>query len=317
MTRHLLEIDDLSPDELADVLAKASEPSPSGVLTGKGVALLFEKPSARTRNSMEMAVVQLGGHPVYIQPAEVGLDERESIEDVARVFAGYYAVIGARVFRHASVERMVAAIDGFGASTGVVNMLSDTSHPLQALADLLTVKQEFGDLDGRSIAYVGDANNVARSLGIACGMAGMGFRIASPDGYQFGPDDLERIRTAGADPFVTTDPGAAVSGADAVYTDVWVSMGNETEAQHRRNAFDGYTVDSALMGRAATGAILMHCLPAHDGEEVSREALEAPFSRVFPQAENRMHSARGLLWWLAEANGLAEPPPVKAERRDG
>ncbi len=302
MTRHILEIDDLHPAELADVLAKAADPSPAPILAGKGVALLFEKPSARTRNSMEMAVVQLGGHPVYIQPSEVGLDERESIEDVARVFAGYYALIGARVFRHSSCERMAAAIDGHGASTGVVNMLSDASHPLQALADLLTVRQEFGDLEGRSVAYVGDPNNVARSLGIACGMAGMGFRIASPAGYAFADDDLDRIRASGIDPFVTTDPGAAVSGADAVYTDVWVSMGEEAEAQRKLDAFSGYTVDSALMGRAATGAILMHCLPAHDGQEVSREALEAPYSRVFPQAENRMHSARGLLWWLMEQN---------------
>ncbi len=302
MTRHVLEIDDLAPEELADVLARAADASPPPVLAGKGVALLFEKPSARTRNSMEMAVVQLGGHPVYIQPSEVGLDQRESIEDVARVFAGYYAVIGARVFRHSSCERMAAAIDGHGVATGVVNMLSDASHPLQALADLLTVRQEFGDLEGRSVAYVGDPNNVARSLGIACGMAGMGFRIASPAGYAFADEDLDRIRASGVEPFVTTDPGAAVSGADAVYTDVWVSMGEEAETKQKLDAFAGYTVDSALMGRAATGAILMHCLPAHDGQEVSREALEAPFSRVFPQAENRMHSARGLLWWLMEQN---------------
>ncbi len=302
MTRHVLEIDDLAPEELADVLARAADASPPPVLAGKGVALLFEKPSARTRNSMEMAVVQLGGHPVYIQPSEVGLDQRESIEDVARVFAGYYAVIGARVFRHSSCERMAAAIDGHGVASGVVNMLSDASHPLQALADLLTVRQEFGDLEGRSVAYVGDPNNVARSLGIACGMAGMGFRIASPAGYAFADEDLDRIRASGVEPFVTTDPGAAVSGADAVYTDVWVSMGEEAETKQKLDAFAGYTVDSALMGRAATGAILMHCLPAHDGQEVSREALEAPFSRVFPQAENRMHSARGLLWWLMEQN---------------
>lgn len=302
MTRHVLEIDDLAPEELADVLARAADASPPPVLAGKGVALLFEKPSARTRNSMEMAVVQLGGHPVYIQPSEVGLDQRESIEDVARVFAGYYAVIGARVFRHSSCERMAAAIDGHAVATGVVNMLSDASHPLQALADLLTVRQEFGDLEGRSVAYVGDPNNVARSLGIACGMSGMGFRIASPAGYAFADEDLDRIRASGVEPFVTTDPGAAVSGADAVYTDVWVSMGEEAETKQKLDAFAGYTVDSALMGRAATGAILMHCLPAHDGQEVSREALEAPFSRVFPQAENRMHSARGLLWWLMEQN---------------
>ena len=304
MTRHLLGIDDLTPAEVADVLAKAADPDPPAVLAGKGMGLLFEKPSARTRNSMEMAVVQLGGHPVYIRPEEVGLDTRESVEDVARVFAGYFAMIGARVFEHSKVERMASAVDQLGAPVGVVNMLSDASHPLQALGDLLTVQQEFGDLADRSIAYVGDANNVARSLGIACGLAGMGFRIASPAGYQFSDADLDRIRSSGVDPYVTTDPVAAVSGADAVYTDVWVSMGEEEAAQQRYDAFADYTVGSELMGHAATGSILMHCLPAHDSEEITREAMEAPFSRVFPQAHNRMHSARGLLWWMAEQNGV-------------
>lgn len=304
MTRHLLEIDDLTPAELFDVLDRAAHPDPPKVLAGTGAGLLFEKPSARTRNSMEMAVVGLGGHPVYIRPEEVGLDTRESTEDIARVFAGYFAVLGARVFSHRTVERMAAAIDGTDAAVGVVNMLSDAAHPLQALADLLTVRQAFGDLQGRSVAYVGDANNVARSLGIACGMADMGFRVASPDGYGFDDDDLARLHAAGVDPYLTTDPAAAVEGADAVYTDVWVSMGDEAEAQARRDAFAGYTVDCELMGRAATGAILLHCLPAHDGEEVTREALEAPFSRVFPQAHNRMHAARGLLWWLAEVNAV-------------
>lgn len=305
MTRHLLEIDDLTADELADVLTKAAHSDPPAVLAGQGVGLLFEKPSARTRNSTEMAVVQLGGHPVYIRPEEVGLDSRESVEDVGRVFAGYFAMVGARVFEHSTVERLAAAVDSIDGSVAVMNLLSDASHPFQAVADLLTVQQTFDDLAGRSIAYVGDANNVARSLGIACGMAGMGFRIASPAGHQFGASDLDRLRASGVDPFVTTDPPEAVVGADAVYTDAWVSMGDEAEAQARYDAFAGYTVDCELMGHAATGSILMHCLPAHDGEEVTREAIEAPFSRVFQQAHNRMHAARGLLWWLAEANGVA------------
>ena len=209
--RHLLEIDDLTPAELRRVLDLAADPEPPRVLEGRGMALLFEKPSARTRNSMEMAVAQLGGHPVYIQGSEVGLGVRESVEDVTRTLACYHAAIGARVFEHAKVEAM-AAVD----AVPVVNLLSDAGHPMQALADLLTIEQVLGGFDGRAIAYVGDANNVARSLALAAGMVGMGVRLACPPGYRFGEVDADRLARAGVDLVVTDRPHEAVSGADVV-----------------------------------------------------------------------------------------------------
>ncbi len=296
--RHLLDVDDLSPAELRQVLAFGAAPVAPRALEGHGMALLFEKPSARTRNSMEMAVVQLGGHPVTIRPDEVGLDTRETVEDVTRTLCCYHAAIGARVFEHAKLERMVAV-----SSVPVVNLLSDDAHPLQALADVLTLADELGgvdDLAGRSIAYVGDGNNVARSLALAAGMVGMDVRIATPAGYELSAADLERIRAAGVEPRCTHDPTEAVEGADAVYTDVWASMGQEAEASARREAFAGFTVDAALMVGAAEKAVFLHCLPAHRGEEVSSEVLEGPQSRVWPQAANRMHAARGALAWLME-----------------
>lgn len=295
--RHLLEVDDLSRAEVRDVLALASAPAPQ-VLAGQGVALLFEKPSARTRNSMEMAVVQLGGHPLTIRPDEVGLDVRESVEDVTRTLACYHSVIGARVFEHSKVERMAAV-----SPVPVVNMLSDDGHPLQALADVLTLAQCFGGVDalaGRSVAFVGDGNNVARSLALGAGMVDMAVRIATPDGYGLSDADVERIRAAGVELVLTDDPAVAVAGADAVYTDVWASMGHEDEAAERRSAFAGFTVDDALVEGLAPDGVVLHCLPAHRGEEISASVLEGPRSRVWPQAENRMHAARGALRWLME-----------------
>jgi ornithine carbamoyltransferase len=294
--RHLLEIDDLRPHELVAVLDLAESADPPRVLAGRGVALLFEKPSARTRNSMEMAVVQLGGHPLSIGRDEVGIDTRETAEDVARTLACYHAAIGARVFEHQKVERM-AALD----LVPVVNMLSDDAHPLQALADMLTLRQLWGgELAGRAVAYVGDANNVCRSLALAAGMLGVEVRIAAPVGHQFGDQVLDRIRAVGIDVVQTDDPRGAVAGADAIYTDVWTSMGQEVEAIERRGRFAGFTVDDALLGAAAPGAVFLHCLPAHRGEEVSAEVLEGPASRVWEQAANRMHAARGLLAWILE-----------------
>jgi ornithine carbamoyltransferase len=296
--RHLLEVDDLDRDELRELLALSSRSGTDLPLERQGVALLFEKPSARTRNSMEMAVVQLGGHPVTIRPDEVGLDTRETVEDVTRTLCCYHAVIGARVFEHAKVDRMAAV-----SSVPVVNMLSDEAHPLQALADVLTLADEFGGVDalaGRSVAYVGDGNNVARSLALAAGMVGMDVRVATPPGYELTASDLTRIRAAGVDVSCTHDPLEAVAGADAVYTDVWASMGQEDEAAARREAFAGFTVDADLMAGVAPTGVFLHCLPAHRGEEVSAEVLEGPRSRVWPQAANRMHAARGALLWLLE-----------------
>ncbi|MEX1217545.1 MAG: ornithine carbamoyltransferase [Acidimicrobiales bacterium] len=296
--RHLLEIDDLSTSELSAVLDLSRAATVPRCFEGLGMALLFEKPSARTRNSMEMAVVQLGGHPLTIRPDEVGLDTRETVEDVTRTLCCYHGAIGARVFEHAKLERMAAV-----ATVPVVNMLSDEAHPLQALADLLTMVDEFAgvaSLSGRTVAYVGDGNNVARSLAIGAGMLGMNVRIASPAGYELSQSQRARIIASGVELFCTNDPQAAVSGADVVYTDVWASMGQEAESDDRRKAFDGFTVDAKLMALAAPTAIFLHCLPAHRGEEVSAEVLDGTQSRIWSQAENRMHAARGALVWLME-----------------
>ncbi len=296
--RHLLEVDDLTADELAMVLDLAEVHPPARPLEGRGVGLVFEKPSARTRNATEMAVVQLGGHPVSMRGEEVGLDGRESAEDLARILSGYHAVIGARVFAHATVERMTDT-----ASVPVVNLLSDTAHPTQALADLLTLRQHLGPLAGRQLAWVGDANNVFRSLSLGAALAGMGVRIASPEGYGPCEEHLERVRARGGEVVATTQPLEAVAGADVVATDVWASMGQEDEAAARRADFAGagFTVDQALMAAAGPGAVFLHCLPAHRGEEVAAEVVDGPASLVWVEAANRMHAARGLLLFLLGA----------------
>ncbi|HEX8380827.1 MAG TPA: ornithine carbamoyltransferase [Allosphingosinicella sp.] len=284
MTR-LLTITDLGREGVDEILALSELPDLGLPLAGKGVALVFQKPSARTRSSMEIATVQLGGHPLYIQKEEVGLGARETAEDVARTLACYHAVIAARVMDHKDLEAMAGA-------TGkpLLNMLSDRAHPLQALADLLTVRQLLGRLEGARIAYVGDGdNNVCRSLAEACSLTGAELRIASPEGY-----DLADA-PGGATQFA--DPAEAVDGADIVYTDVWVSMGQDEEAEARMKAFSGYRVDEALMARSPRARFL-HCLPARRGEEVSAGVIDGPRSAVWLQAENRMHSARGALAWL-------------------
>ncbi|MGA0238217.1 MAG: ornithine carbamoyltransferase [Acidimicrobiales bacterium] len=296
--RHLLEIDDLTSDDLGRILSIATSVETPRVLAGKGTALIFEKPSARTRNSMEMAVVQLGGHPVYIQGHEVGIDSRESVEDVTRTMACFHTIVAARVFAHTVVERM-AALD----LVPIVNMLSDDAHPLQALADLLTMRREFGELEGRTVAYVGDANNVARSLALGAGLSGMHFRIASPSGYGFSDRDADRIATAGVEIEAVDRPEDAVAGADAVYADTWTSMGQEAEAEQRRRAFEGFQVDERLMELAGVDAIFLHCLPAHRNEEVTDAVLDGPRSRIWAQAANRMHAARGAMAWLMQERG--------------
>jgi ornithine carbamoyltransferase len=293
MVRHLLDVDDLSPDELHEVLDLAEHAALPKSLAGRGMGLLFEKPSARTRNSMEMAIVQLGGHPVSIRADEIGLGTRETIEDLTRVFAGFYAAIGARVFDHDKLERMVSV-----SPVPIVNMLSDRSHPLQALADLQTIRHAFGSFDGRTVAYVGDGNNVCRSLAIAAAMVGMHVQIGCPEAYLPSEVDQAAMRAAGAPPLITTDPVEAVAGADVVYTDAWFSMGQEEEAAERRPLFQPFQVNAELLAHAAPGAIFLHCLPAHRNEEVTDEVVDGPQSWVWTQAENRMHAARGLLAFL-------------------
>ena len=283
--KHLLAIRDLSAGDLKAILALSEAPF-TRALQNKGVALYFEKPSARTRNSMEVAAAQLGGHPVYLQPSELGIGERESVEDVTRTLACYHAIIAARVFDHGLLEQMA----GLNAAP-VLNMLSATDHPLQALADLLTIKQLLGRLEGARIAFIGEANNVARSLAEGCVLLGAQLNIASPAGFGFGRPMLAVNQVV--------DPLEAIEGADIVYSDVWVSMG-EKDSRERREVFAPYQVTSDLMARAP-GAHFLHCLPARRGEEVTAEVIDGQNSAVWRQAENRMHTARGAMLWLTGA----------------
>lgn len=295
MIRHFLEIDDVTPSELEEIL-DASEKTHGALLDGRGVALIFEKPSLRTRNSAEMAVVQLGGHPAYITDSEISLDKRESVEDVTRTLNGYYDVLAARVYEHRKLERMAAV-----AAHPVVNLLSDAGHPVQALADLLTIRQALGTINGQTIGWVGDFSNVARSLALGAVSLGASFRFAGPPQYGPTDEDLDRINAravGGAAISVHRKPIDAVSGASVVSTDAWYSMGQEEERDVRRQAMEGCTIDEPLMAAASADAIFLHCLPAHRGEEVSSTVLDGPQSRVWQQAHNRMHTFRGLLAWL-------------------
>jgi len=280
--RHLLAIRDLPAGDLRAILDASQQPAPR-VLQDKGVALYFEKPSARTRNSMELAAAQLGGHPVYLQPSELGIGTRESVEDVTRTLGCYHAIVAARVFDHALLEQM-AAVN----AAPVLNLLSATDHPLQALADLLTIEQLLGRIEGVRVAFIGEAHNVARSLAEGCAKLGADFVIASPPGYGFEGEDIRQV----------ADPVEAVEGADIVYADVWVSMGDD-HSEEKLAAFAPYQVNEALMARAPN-AHFMHCLPAHRGEEVSAGVMDGPGSAVWRQAENRMHTARGAMLWMME-----------------
>jgi ornithine carbamoyltransferase len=280
--KHLIAIRDLSAAELRTILDLSTKSAPR-VLQDKGVALYFEKPSARTRNSMEMAAAQLGGHPVYLQPAELGIGTRESVEDVTRTLACYHSIIAARVFDHDLLEQM-AAVN----AAPVLNMLSATDHPLQALADLLTIEQLLGGIEGKKIAFIGEAHNVARSLAEGCALLDAQFVIASPDGYGFDGENIRQV----------VDPAEALEGADIVYADVWVSMGDE-HCDEKLAALAPYQVNEALMNRAPN-AHFLHCLPAHRGEEVTAAVIDGPRSAVWRQAENRMHTARGTMLWMLE-----------------
>ena len=300
--RRFLEVDDLTPAEFATVLdvAEKGKVDPSGIphlLAGQGVVMLFEKPSARTRASTEMAVVGLGGHPIYVRPEEVGLGARESVADVARTFAGFCSIIAARVFDHATLEEMAAVVD-----VPIVNLLSDRAHPTQAVADFLTLRELLGTLDGRRLAYVGDGNNVTASLAYAAALSGVELAVASPPGYELDDLTVERVRNLGGTIELGNDPYDAVAGADAVYTDVWTSMGQEAEQAARLAAFAGYTVDDALLDAARPDAWFLHCLPAHRGEEVAASVIDGPRSAVWPQAANRMHAARAVLAHLLDGS---------------
>jgi ornithine carbamoyltransferase len=281
--RHLLSLAGLTRADMEAMLALAEAPA-APLLNGKGAALYFEKPSARTRNSMELAVHQLGGHPVYLTPQELGIGTRESVEDIARTLACYHGVIAARVFDHGLLEALSAA-----SPVPVVNMLSGSDHPLQGLADLLTIHQLCGQIQGAKIAYVGDGdNNVARSLAQGCAALGAELTIVAPEGYQLSDAPTDVRQTADL---------AAVAGADIIYSDVFVSMGQDNEAKRRMTDLAAYQVNEALMA-AAPNAWFLHCLPARRGEEVTAGVIDGPRSAVWRQAENRMHTARGALMWL-------------------
>lgn len=294
--RDFLQITDLDATDLSAILELAVRPIASlgRPLEGKGVALIFEKPSNRTRHSMEMAVVQLGGHPVYTRGEEVGLDVRESVEDISQVMSGYHAMLCARVFDHRVLDRMSAS-----SLVPVVNMLSDAAHPLQAVADVLTMQQHLGTLAGKTVAYVGDFNNVARSLCHASAMLGMHIRIGCPAGYSANESDVDQFRALGAASVNQYDTlETAVEGAHAVHTDTWTSMGQESESKVREAAFIGFEVTEKTMALAASGAVFMHCLPAHRGQEVSEQVIDGPNSLIYRQAHNRMHAARAVLAFL-------------------
>lgn len=296
MTRHLIDVADFSADEISTMLDLAEVPFDAlgRPLHGLGAALIFEKPSARTRHSMEMAVVQLGGHPVFTRGEEVGFDTRETVEDVARIMEGFHALVAARVYEHATVTRMAAV-----SSVPIVNMLTDHSHPLQAFADALTMRQQLVDVAGKTVAYVGDYNNVARSLAEVSALMGMHVRLACPHGFEADDAEIERLVLLGAASVEQGNrPIDVVVGAHAVHTDTWVSMGQEDDKEVRRQKFEGFTVDEAMMAVAAPSAIFMHCLPAYRGFEVTADVIDGPQSVVFQQGHNRMHAARGALAFI-------------------
>ncbi len=294
MTRNLLDIDDLTPSELAAILDLAGDEHPPHVLAGRGVALVFQKPSARTRSSSELAVFQLGGHPLTIRADEVGIDERESAEDVARTLAQYHTAIGARVLDHEVLVRMSSVVD-----VPVINLLSDRAHPLQAIGDLITLRSQWGGyLAGHRLAWVGDANNVARSLVLACAMVGVDVTMATPPSHRLDKSTVDAVSALGGNLVQTSSVDEAVKEADAVYTDVWVSMGQEQESVERLGAFAPYQVGASLMSLGAPGAVFLHCLPAHRGEEVTAEVIDGPASVVWPQAANRLRAMRAVLLWL-------------------
>ena len=299
MLRHFVDLFDVTADEALELIDRAfalkREGSRAPFLPGRTLGLLFEKPSLRTRVSFEAAINQLGGSAIFLPGKEVGLGERETVADFARILSLYVDALAARTFAHATVLELARH-----ATVPIINALSDAAHPCQALGDLLTIRESLGSLDGVRLAFVGDGNNVARSLAVASAMTGVSFVLGCPKGYAFPADFAADFASKFPDVplHIEHDPRAAVHNADVVYTDVWASMGQESEAEIRRRAFDPFRVDSELMSLAAPDSIFLHCLPAHRGEEVTGEVLEGPKSLVVPQAGNRLHIQKALLMWL-------------------
>lgn len=305
--RRFLTLADLGPEtmrEILDLAVKikrawmAGESTP--YLKNKVLGMIFQKPSLRTRVSFDVAMLQLGGHGLYLSPNEVQLGQRESTADIARVISRYVNVVMARVFAHHDVVELAKY-----ASVPVINGLSDFSHPCQGMADFLTILEHKGSFEGRKLAYLGDGNNVATSLLFGSALLGMDFAIATPRGYGLHPATWaigERLAAmTGATITATHDPNDAVAGADVVYTDTWTSMGQEEEAQKRRQVFPPYRVDDACLRLAKDDAIVMHCLPAHRGEEITDAVADGPHSVLFDQAENRLHAQKAILVWVLDA----------------
>jgi ornithine carbamoyltransferase len=301
--RHFLSIADLSPSELVGILDDAEalkrEPvPPDAPLRGRALAMIFEKPSLRTRLSFDVAVRDLGGHSSYLSPQEVGLGRRESVSDVARVVSRYVDLVVLRTFAHETLEEFAK-----WSSVPVINGLSDLSHPCQGLADIFTIRERKGALRDVVAAYVGDGNNVVHSLMLGAAKAGMTLRVASPAGFEPLPKYREladrAARATGARITYGADPIAAVRDADVVYTDVWTSMGQEQEYERRRRAFQGFQVNRELLSNAKPDAIVLHDLPAHRGEEITDDVIDGPQSAVFDQAENRLHTQKAVLRWIA------------------
>lgn len=297
MKKDLLSIADLNRKECESLIEQAlhmKQGEARPLLAGKTLALLFEKPSLRTRVSFDLAMYQLGGHSIYLSPEEVGLGKREPAADVARVLSRYVDAMAVRTFSQVTLHVFASH-----SSVPIINALSDLEHPCQALADLVTIYEKKGKLSGLVLAFIGDGNNVANSLLLAASLMGMNFRLASPPGYEVKDDVLtkgkEVAAVSGSQIEVGSDPYEAAKGADIIYTDVWVSMGQEVETEKRRLAFAGYQVDSKLLSLAKKDVLFMHPLPAHHGEEISPELLDDSRSVVFDQAENRLHLQKALL----------------------
>jgi ornithine carbamoyltransferase len=297
MNKDLIGIGDLTAAELKQYLDAArrlkAEWRKSGnkpLLKSKALGMVFQKPSLRTRVSFDMAMLHLGGHALYLSPNEIGLGQRESVADVARVLSRYVDGIMARVFAHAHVTELASY-----SRVPVINGLSDWEHPCQALADALTIVECFGKLKELKVAFFGDGNNVARSLMFACALGGADFVCASPKGYELDAASIDKARAMGATVEVTNDPQQAARDADVLYTDVWASMGQESEAAERARIFPPFQVNSGLLALAKPKAIVMHCLPAHRGAEITDEVIDGPHSVVFDQAENRMHAQKAVL----------------------
>jgi ornithine carbamoyltransferase len=305
--RHFLSIHDLSPAEAQHLLAQAlwlknelknDAARQRQTLAGLSLAMVFEKPSLRTRVSFDVGMYQLGGHAIYLSPAEIGLGQRESVHDVAKVLSRLCNGIMARTFAHSTVVELAQH-----AEVPVINGLCDMEHPCQALADLLTLHEHKG-LQGRTLAYIGDGNNVCHSLMLLCAKVGVRFRAATPEGYEPLPQFVQAAQNVG-DVQIVRDPKEAVSGADAVYTDVWTSMGQEEESAKRAAVFPPYQLNAELMKLAQPDAIVLHDLPAHRGEEISAEVMDSAQSRIFEQAENRLHAQKAVLVWLLGSGNVA------------